>query len=223
MLAGWLLGAMTRILPPATTAADALPYTDRSGQVRRETVDERSARYDVIGAITARVVIEDVDGAVDDHGALTYAAYDVASKAAGAFIHESRLDPDVYYGPCAKVRGRCPGGAVCIAQIEMASWERTREGWSRADIAADPAKCIREAVRRIRGSEGKCAREQRAAGINQPPWLLSAYASGNCDDGHKASAEILNIAFRVAMTPRPRPTPPTVIVQTTVGAVARQP
>lgn len=199
-LAGWLIAAMVRILPPDAAAATALPFTDGSGAapvVRGETAEERRARYDVIGLLTAGVVLEDAGG-----------SYDVAAQALGAFIHESRLDPDVYYGPCAKMKGRCPGGAVCIAQIEMASWERTREGWSRVDIARDPEKCIREAVRRLRGSVGKCAREQRAAGVSKPLWLLSAYASGNCDNGHQASAEILGIAWRVAMTPRQAATAP---------------
>lgn len=195
-LAAWLVTAMVRIVPPETATLDAQPFTDRSAApapiLRRETEDERRARYNVIGLLTAAVVIEDAGG-----------SYDVASQALGAFIHESRLDPDVYYGPCAKMKGRCPGGAVCIAQIEMASWERTREGWSRLDIAADPEKCIREAVRRLRGSVGKCAREQRAAGVSQPRWLLSAYASGNCDNGHQASTEILGIAWRVFYTPLP--------------------
>ena len=204
LLATWLLRAMTLIVPVDTTAATALPYLERidhdgattTYQSRLETADERLTRYRVIGMLTAAVVVEDAGG-----------SYDVAAQALGAFIHESRLDPDVYYGPCAKMKGRCPGGAVCIAQIEMASWERTREGWSRIDIAADPEKCIREAVRRLRGSVGKGAREQRAAGVSQPRWLLSAYASGNCDDGHQASAEILGIAWRVASVPRPPPIP----------------
>ena len=192
--AAWLLAAMLRMVPPESAADTARPYLDPdAGTWRTETADERELRYHVIAVQTAAVVGEVADG--DRY---------IAALAMAAFIHESRLDPDVDYGPCAPVQGRCPGGAVGLGQITMASWERTPEGWAKPDIAADREKMIRVAVRTIRGSLGRCGREQRGWATPKPSALLAGYTSGSCDEGHQASAEILGIGWRVLYAPPPR-------------------
>lgn len=179
------LAVMTQMVPPEHAAATAPAHNGRI-----ETANERLTRYgDVAPDLTAAVAAELGPGASD------WAMRTLIAQTLGAIIHESRLDLDVDVGPCSKsIHGRCPGGAVCLGQIEMASYERTREGWSKADIANDRMKCLRLAARRIRGSMCHCARVQRGWMQPQPLALLAEYASGSCLAGHKASAEILGIA-----------------------------
>jgi hypothetical protein len=121
-------------------------------------------------AVDMAEAVEGIGG--DDSLALTVLA---------VAMHESGMRAEVDDG-----RERGSGRDVCLMQI------RTTKRKADA-LAADRRECIRLGARYVRGSLASC----RAL-----PWeyRLAAYASGSCERGHAASAEIMGI--RAAMRDR---------------------
>lgn len=82
------------------------------------------------------------------------------------------------------------GASFCWAQIHMGA-TRTREGWTGADLAADPARCALVALRVLRSSLASCAALPEDDRI-------AAYASGSCRSprGRRVSRDRAAVARR---------------------------
>lgn len=116
-----------------------------------------------------------------------------AARLVAVAYHESGFAADVYAGRCYRGLsgrgGRCDSGlAVSIFQLRFGA--STAEGWTAADMAADPRRAVVVALRMMRRSQG-CARTRG------PLAALAAYASGSCGAGHVESAVRMRTAWRL--------------------------
>lgn len=174
-MAAAMLAALTSQAPPARHAAFEAPADT---QARYEAIAEQ-----MIAAAEERPIGPGPSGVVL-----------AAALLGGVAIHESRLDPQIDAGHCPD--GLCPGGAVCIVQIEQHPRKLTPEGWSRDDLRTDRSKCLRRGMRILASSWWTCRRDENGQGTPSKH-RLAAYASGTCDHGREAAAELWQIATRV--------------------------
>lgn len=92
--------------------------------------------------------------------------------------------------------------SFCAFQIHLPWGARTREGWSGADLKADPNRCVEVAFRMLRGSIIQC----RALPSDE---RLAVYARGRCDsaEGQRLSRDRSFLARYIgANVPKPPPT-----------------
>lgn len=129
-----------------------------------ETVAEMEARYAGIAAAVA-------DVAGDDAFA--------AAAILGVTFEETHWRRDYDLGVGGAVDIRRNRGQWCAGQVNIGNG--TRNGVSGPELAASRKLCYEAVLAAIRASFGAC----RA--LPRPLWL-SAYTSGSCDRGHKASA-----------------------------------
>lgn len=186
----WILSLLTLALPPDRIAAEPGWH---------ETPAAREARYQAIAADVAAVVYE--PGAPVLYAGPRARAHTAALLVAVAVL-ESGLAADVDLGPCYRGRdGRGPrcdrGRSASCWQIRLEPGERTREGWTQADLFADRRKAIRVALRLMRGSFGLARARGRLDNMSPAEIetrLLDSYAG---PAGHKLGAARLKLADKL--------------------------
>jgi len=131
-----------------------------------ETPEAMRSRYEA----TARVIAE-----------VSSSRWDVALLV-GVAVHEG-LAADIWAGQCAPIAGRCPRGAVSIWQLEAPNRV------IRYLLEAYPVLAAGWALRAARRSWAACWRRG-------PAGRLASCASGTCDHGLDASAELVRYVDR---------------------------
>lgn len=66
------------------------------------------------------------------------------------------------------------GSSWCFAQVHLPAGAKTRDGWTGPELAADPSKCARAALRTLRVSMSRCA-------WLPPEERIALYARGRCE------------------------------------------
>jgi hypothetical protein len=175
----WLLHLITAAAPPERlAAAPQFPGWE-------ETAEQKTARYTSIATDLYSVVWADdfeplfpgVEGRARTAALVLAVAY-----------HESGFSHDVDKGPCYQPKNskilRCDGGmAVCLLQVHMGYWGKTKEGWTKEQMFQDRKKCFTVGIRKMRQSMSTCR-------TNSDQHKLAAYASGRCTHGLKGSREL---------------------------------
>lgn len=102
----------------------------------------------------------------------------------------ARHESSFYYN-MDKNEGKDPRGdngrSWCLMQLNIGKG-KTSEGWRGSELIDDRQKCLRSGYRSMKQSFGACRRYPQIYG-------LSAYASGLCTKGRKASKEMVNMGF----------------------------
>lgn len=186
----WILALLVYAAPPERLAAE--PGWE-------ETAEQRSARYAEIAADIAAVTYAPTAPVL--YGGPRARAHTAALLVAVAVL-ESGLAADVDRGPCYRGRdGRGPrcdrGRSASCWQIRLEPGERTREGWTQADLFADRRKAIRVALRLMRGSFGLARARGRLDNMSPAEIetrLLDSYAGPG---GHKLGAARLKLADKL--------------------------
>jgi hypothetical protein len=186
----WLVALLTTLAPLDRESPD------REFPGWTETTSEREARY--------RSIASDLETFVfDPETKPAFAGESGRGRTAALLLaiayHESGFAKDVDQGPCYRgPRGRntrCDSGmSACLLQIHLGNG-KTPEGWTQADLFADRKKCFAAGLRLVRASFGAC----RDLPLRD---RLSAYASGSCAHGAEASRALMDLAERLATTPR---------------------
>lgn len=175
----WLKALMLWAMPPERIVP--LIATD----ARRETVEERSARYEDIASDVVAVVLDPEEPPL-------FRGDDGAAKTAAALLALTRYESDWHLDVDNGTTRGDGQRSWCLGQIllDKAGAKTTPEGWTGPDLVADRQKCLRRVLHMMRESFRACSSlpvEER----------LALYTRGNCAsaDGRKLSRSRMNLAF----------------------------
>lgn len=179
LLVAWLHALMLWTLPPERI----VPFI--SIEARKETVAERSARYESIASDVIAVVFDPAEAPL-------FAGDDGRAKTAATVLGLTRYESDWHLDVDNGVTRGDHKRSWCIGQVllDADGVAKTPEGWTGPDLVADRKKCVRVVLRMARESFRAC----RALPVEE---RLALYARGSCDsvEGQKLSRTRMRLAL----------------------------
>ncbi len=179
LLITWLHALMLWTLPPERVVPTI------TVEARKETVEERSARYESIAG-------DVIATAFDPAEAPLFAGTDGRAKTAATLLGLTRYESDWHRDVDDGTTRGDHKRAWCIGQVllDADGVKKTPEGWTGPDLVADRTRCLRVVLRMARESFRAC----RALPVEE---RLAVYARGSCDsvEGQKLSRTRMKLAF----------------------------